>query len=144
MTSYELVKAVETHRLAAVIHEGRDTILIAMVVAVAMWVVTFVVVVMAVAMWVITFVVMVLMVLMLVVMVIMLVVMVVMMMLLLHVALYLLNPCSGSGYLFEIKELGVENLTKRHIAVVTFDDLCFGLNGANDGYDLLSLRFANF
>ena len=152
MTGNELVKAVETHGLATVVHEGRDTILITMVVAMAMRIVAFVMV-MAVAMWVVAFVV-VLMMLMLVVVVMMIMlvmvvmmimlVMVVMMMLLLHVALYLLNPCSGSGYMFEIKELGIENLAKRHIAVVTFDDLCFGLNSANDGYDLLSFRFANF
>ena len=145
MTGYELVKAVETHRLAAVVHESRDTILITMVVAMAMRVVAFVVMVMAVAMWVIAFVVMVLMiVVMIMIMLVMVVLVVVMMMLLLHVALYLLNPCSRGSYLFEIKELGVENLTKRHIAVVTFDDLCFGLNCANNGNYLLSLFFVNF
>ena len=111
MTGNELVKAVETHGLAAVVHEGRDTILITMIVAMAMRIVAFVMV-MAVAMWVITFVVVVLMMLVVVVMIvvmmmIMLVMVVVMMMLLLHVALYLLNPCSGSGYMFEIKELGI-------------------------------------
>ena len=146
MTSNKLVKAVETHRLAAVVHEGGYTILIAMVVAMAMRIITFVVMVMTVAMWVVAFVVMVLIIVMMMMsmLVVMVVMVVVMMMLLLHVALYLLNPCSRSGYLFEIKELGVENLAKRHIAIIALDDFCFGLDSANNGNYLLSFRFANF
>jgi hypothetical protein len=105
MTSNKLVKAVETHRLAAVVHEGGYTILIAMVVAMAMRIITFVVMVMTVAMWVVAFVVMVLIMVMMMVTMLMIVVVVVMTMLvfLLHVAFHLLNPCSRSSYLFEIK-----------------------------------------
>ena len=104
MAGYELVKAVETHRLAAVVHEGGYTILIAMVVAMAMRIITFVVMVMTVAMWVVAFVVMVLiMVMMMVTMLMIVVVVMIMLVFLLHVALHLLNPCSRGSYLFEIK-----------------------------------------
>jgi hypothetical protein len=103
MTSNKLVKAVETHRLAAVVHEGGYTILIAMVVAMAMRIITFVVMVMTMAMWVVAFVVMVLIMVMMMVTMLMIVVVMIMFVFLLHVALHLLNPCSRSSYLFEIK-----------------------------------------
>ena len=145
MTGYELVKAVQTHRLAAIIHEGRDAILIAMVVAMAMWIITFVVMVVAMTMlMVVVMMVVMTMLMVMLVFIIMMVLVVMVLMLFFHIAFHLLNPCSRSGYLFEVKELGVENLSKRHIAIVTFDDLCFGLNCANNGNYLLSLFFVNF
>ena len=105
MTGYELVKAVQTHRLAAIIHEGRDAILIAMVVALR--IIALMVMVVAVAMWVVTLVMMIMMVMIMMmvmlVFIIMMVLVVMVLMLFFHIAFHLLNPCSRSGYLFEVK-----------------------------------------
>ena len=112
MTGYELVEAVKAHRLATIINESCDTILIAMIMAMAMWVIALMMVVMTMTMWVIALMMVLVVVVMMVVMtmlmvmlvfIIMMVLVVMVLMLFFHIAFHLLNPCSRSSYLFEIK-----------------------------------------
>ena len=45
------------------------------------------------------------------------------------------NPGGAGGYLVEVEHVGVENLVEIHVAVVTFDDVGFGLEGTDNLFD---------
>ena len=153
MTRHKLIKAINIEGTTTIVHKGGYAILIAIVVTMAMWIITFMVMIVTMAMWVITFMVMVVamamwiitfvvMVMMMVVVIIIMMVVVVIFVLLLDISFYFLNPSSRSGYLFEVKELGIKNLAKWHIAIVAVDDFSFGLDSANDSMNMLAFAFA--
>jgi hypothetical protein len=120
-----------------------------MIVAMAMWVITLMVVVMAMAMWIITFMVVVMAMAMWIMaffmLVVMLMVAIMLMMVMMVVVLFfdigfdLLNPGGRGGNIIKVEEFGIKNLRKRHIAVVAVDDFCFGLYRANNSTDMLTL-----
>ena len=95
--------------------------------AMAMWIITLVIVLMTMAMRIITLMLMMVLVLMMM-----------MMFVFFDITFYLLNPRSRSSYLFEIKELCIQNLAERHIAVITINNLCLGLNRAKDSTNMLT------
>ncbi len=47
-------------------------------------------------------------------------------------ALHLLNPCGRSSCGVEVEEVRVEDAVEIHVAVVAFDNLGLGLEGAHD------------
>jgi hypothetical protein len=116
-----------------------------MIVAMAMWVITLMVVVMAMAMWIITFMVVVMAMAMWIMAFFMLMVAIMLMMVMMVVVLFfdigfdLLNPGGRGGNIIKVEEFGIKNLRKRHIAVVAVDDFCFGLYRANNSTDMLTL-----
>ena len=89
------------------------------------WLVIVMMMVMLVLVVMVVFMVMVMLMSMLVVMVVFMVMVVLVLMILfigIHVAFDLAYPCSGSGHLFEIEKPRIEQIAKRHIAIVAFND----------------------
>jgi hypothetical protein len=95
--------------------------------------------IMTVAMLMIVFVMMIVMMVLVMMIVMMVLVLVVMMLLFLYIAFYFLNPCSRSSHLIKLKELGIQYLGERHIAIVAVNDLGFGLDSTQDSTDMLPL-----
>ena len=60
------------------------------------------------------------------------------------VAFDCVNPCCGSGYPVEIEHVGVENFRQVDVAVVAFDDFCFGLERTDNGPDAAGFLAADF
>ena len=122
MACHKLIKSIETKRLTTIINESGYTMSILLLPFMGRAMATMAMLAM----------------LMVVVFLLMFVVVLMMMMLvlILNVTFYLLNPSSRSGYLLKIKEIGIKDLAKRYIAVITIDNLGFRLNGANDSTDM--------
>ena len=51
------------------------------------------------------------------------------------VFLNFLNPSGRSGYLVEVEHVGIQYLVEFHIAIVTVDDFCLGVEGTDDFSD---------
>ena len=127
MACHKLIKAIETKRPTTIINESGYAMSPLMLPFMGRAMATMAMLAMLVV---------VIFVLMFVVMFVMVMLVMVMIMLILNVTFYLLNPCCRSGYLLKIKEIGIKDLAKRYIAVITIDNLGFRLNGANDSTDM--------
>ena len=112
-----------------------------MVVAMTMWVITFVMMLMAMTMWVVALMMMLVIVMMMVVAMVLMLVMV--MVLLFNVAFHPLDPRSRSSYLFEVKEFGIQYLAKWHIAVITVNDFSFGLDSTKNSTNMFAFLIAH-
>ena len=128
MTRYKLIKAIEVKGPTSVIDKSRNSILIAVVMAMAVWIITLVIMVMTMAMRIITL--MVMMVLMFIVMMVLV--------LFFYVAFNALNPSGRCGYLFKIEEFGIQNLRERHIAIIAVNNFGFWLNSSKNSPDMFA------
>ena len=59
-------------------------------------------------------------------------------------AFHRFNPCSGGCHFVKVEHARVQNLVEVHVAVVTFDDICLGLDGADNLFDACQLLGFHF
>ena len=59
-------------------------------------------------------------------------------------AFYLTHPTGRGGHTLEVEQMGVEEFVQVHFGVVAFDNLCLGLQGADDLLDALPLFGLHF
>ena len=141
MTRHKLIKTVQVHWFTTIVHKSGYPVLISMVVAMTMWVITFVMMLMATTMWVVALMMMLVIVMMMVVAMVLMLVMV--MVLLFNVAFHPLDPRSRSSYLFEVEEFGIQYLAKWHIAVIAVNDFSFGLDSTKNSTNMFAFLIAH-
>ncbi len=59
-------------------------------------------------------------------------------------AFHRFNPCSGGCHFVKVEHARVQDLVEVHVAVVTFDDVRLGLDGANNLLDACQLLRFHF
>ena len=89
---------------------------------------------MAVAVFAMAVVVMVIMLMLMLVFMLMMMLMLMLMLMLVVVAFDFAHPGGRCGDFFEVEHAGVDNLVEFNLAVVGFNDFCFGLQGADNGF----------
>ena len=117
MAGHELVEAAQVHRFTTVVDEGSNAVLFGFALVVVM---------------VVMFVVMMMLVVVLLVLMVVMFFVIVVIVILFMVSLNGVNPGCRGGHLVEVEHAGVEYLAEVDVAVVTIDDFCLGLDGADN------------